>query len=480
MRNSIILLLAAAWLVLGCSGGQTYRQVLDRAEWQNQNYKTVTGIDSIKMAVEDVDRHGSANEQVRAHYLLGCAYRDAGEAMKALEAYHDAADRADTTGVDCDYGLLMRVHGQTAMLFKKLFLPNEMLDELEKQRHYAQLAGDDLSAITAVERSADAYYMLGKTDSFVNIQMRASDLYLQYGFREAAALAAGPIIDEVIERGDTAWARRCIERYETSKTVFKDGEILPHKAEHYYSKGKYCMAVGKLDSAAVYFRKMILPGRDPKQLEAGYRGLFLLYRKLGNLDSISKYADLQYEQTIPALADKNKESYRQMQALYNYTSVQRQAEQQADKARYRDWIIVGIVSVVVIAILLLRAFKSSMGTVLSEFSSSAAQEENSGAHRGLALLCPIELPSELSTPKAMKLWRKAQQAGFVDDNFQPLLSRTQSALLADVMAEHLGIRQRWKIFETFWHRNNMRSDYNLALSQRQSLDFRDKLKNILI
>ena len=479
MRNSIILLLAAAWLVLGCSGGQTYRQVLDRAEWQNQNYKTVTGIDSIKMAVEDVDRHGSANEQVRAHYLLGCAYRDAGEAMKALEAYHDAADRADTTGVDCDYGLLMRVHGQTAMLFKKLFLPNEMLDELEKQRHYAQLAGDDLSAITAVERSADAYYMLGKTDSFVNIQMRASDLYLQYGFREAAALAAGPIIDEVIERGDTAWARRCIERYETSKTVFKDGEILPHKAEHYYSKGKYCMAVGKLDSAAVYFRKMILPGRDPKQLEAGYRGLFLLYRKLGNLDSISKYADLQYEQTIPALADKNKESYRQMQALYNYTSVQRQAEQQADKARYRDWIIVGIVSVVVIAILLLRAQKGqapvcSMGTVLSEFSSWAALDENSGR------TVPIELPSELSTPKAMKLWRKAQQAGFVDDNFQPLLSRTQSALLADVMAEHLGIRQRWKIFETFWHRNNMRSDYNLALSQRQSLDFRDKLKNILI
>ena len=471
MRNSIILLLAAAWLVLGCSGGQTSRQVLDRAEWQNQNYKTVTGIDSIEMAVEDVDRHGSANEQVRAHYLLGCAYRDAGEVMKALEAYHAAADRADTTDVDCDYGMLMRVHGQTAMLFKRLLLPYEMLDELGKQRHFAQLAGDDRSAITAIERSADAYYMLGKKDSFVNTQMRASDLFLQYGFREEAALAAGPIIDEAVERGDTAWARRCIERYETSKTAFKDGEILPHKAEHYYSKGKYCMAVGKLDSAAVYFRKMIQSGRDPKQLEAGYRGLFLLYRKLGNIDSISKYADLQYEQTIPALAYKNKESFRQMQALYNYTSVQHQAEQQADKARHREWIIVGIVSLIAIAIaiLLLRAQKGQ----------APVCPESSGAQGGLALLCPLELPAELSTPEAMKLWRKAQQAGFVDDNFQPLLSRTQSALLADVMAEHLGIRQRWKIFETFWHRNNMRSDFNDALSQRQTLDFQEKLKKIL-
>ena len=89
-----------------------------------------------------------------------------------------------------------------------------------------------------------------------------------------------------------------------------------------------------------------------------------------------------------------------------------------------------------------------------------------------------ELPPELSTDKAMVLWQKAQDAGFIDEDYQPTISRTQSALLADAMAERLGIKEKWKVFEEFWHRNYMRSDYNLALSQQQSYDFQDELKQL--
>ena len=89
------------------------------------------------------------------------------------------------------------------------------------------------------------------------------------------------------------------------------------------------------------------------------------------------------------------------------------------------------------------------------------------------------LPEVLATDEAMTLWKKAQTAGWVDTNYQPLISRTQSALLADAMAEKLGIRQKWKTFETLWNRKNMRSDYNLALRQQQSLDFLTELKRIL-
>ena len=88
-------------------------------------------------------------------------------------------------------------------------------------------------------------------------------------------------------------------------------------------------------------------------------------------------------------------------------------------------------------------------------------------------------PGVLSTEAAMALWKKVQQAGYVDENYQPLLSRTQSALLADAMARRLGIRNKWRVFETLWNRKNMRGDYNDALNQRQSLKFRDKLKIVL-
>ena len=72
------------------------------------------------------------------------------------------------------------------------------------------------------------------------------------------------------------------------------------------------------------------------------------------------------------------------------------------------------------------------------------------------------LPEVLATDEALTLWKKAQAAGWVDANYQPLISRTQAALLADAMAERLGIREKWKVFEGLWHRKYMRSDYNLA------------------
>lgn len=62
------------------------------------------------------------------------------------------------------------------------------------------------------------------------------------------------------------------------------------------------------------------------------------------------------------------------------------------------------------------------------------------------------LPEVLATDEAMTLWKKAQAAGWVDANYQPLISRTQAALLADAMAERLGIREKWKTSEMQQHR----------------------------
>jgi hypothetical protein len=89
------------------------------------------------------------------------------------------------------------------------------------------------------------------------------------------------------------------------------------------------------------------------------------------------------------------------------------------------------------------------------------------------------LPEALSTEAAMVLWKKAQKAGWVDANYQPLISRTQAALLADAMAEQLGIREKWKVFEALWNRTKMYKDYYQAVDQKQYLSFLNKLKQTL-
>ncbi len=91
---------------------------------------------------------------------------------------------------------------------------------------------------------------------------------------------------------------------------------------------------------------------------------------------------------------------------------------------------------------------------------------------------PQSLPAMLRTPEAMTLWKKAQSVGYVDANNQPLISRTQAALLADAIAKRLGIKDKWKVFEALWNRKNMYKDYYQSLGQQQSLSFQDRLKQL--
>lgn len=90
-----------------------------------------------------------------------------------------------------------------------------------------------------------------------------------------------------------------------------------------------------------------------------------------------------------------------------------------------------------------------------------------------------KLPPVLSTEKAMTVWQKLQQAGYVDENYQPKLSRTQAAVLAKAVAEYLEIKNKWKVFEKLWNRKGMYGDYYLALGQKQSLLFQDSLNKLL-
>ena len=119
-------------------------------------------------------------------------------------------------------------------------------------------------------------------------------------------------------------------------------------------------------------------------------------------------------------------------------------------------------------------YVNSIGTqILSSDKHQEAQQDNSIKE------IPPDLPETLATTKALELWQKAMDEEWVDDKFQPKVSRTKAALMADRMATILNIKQKWKTFEVFWHRSNMRSDYNNALSQRQAYKFQEKLKTTL-
>ena len=111
------------------SQSQRMRYELLRADAQNKRYVKFTTDSVLKEVVEYYDRKGTANERMRANYLLGRAYYDMGETPMALKYYHEAADQADTTQIDCDYKLLSRVHGQMGRIFLDCCSPQNSIDE---------------------------------------------------------------------------------------------------------------------------------------------------------------------------------------------------------------------------------------------------------------------------------------------------------------------------------------------------------------
>ena len=88
----------------------------------------------------------------------------------------------------------------------------------------------------------------------------------------------------------------------------------------------------------------------------------------------------------------------------------------------------------------------------------------------------VEIPDVLTQSEP---WQELVEAGLIDENGQPTVSRPEAALMADMLAERLKIANKWKLFELLWQRKNMRNDYNTALNQRKSLEFQERIKKLL-
>ena len=96
----IVMLLALA----GCGDG-TYEAMRQRLEALNalnraDSVLTATERDEAQALADYFDSHGTPNDQMLAHYLLGRCYADMREAPMALHCYQEAITRADTLSPD--------------------------------------------------------------------------------------------------------------------------------------------------------------------------------------------------------------------------------------------------------------------------------------------------------------------------------------------------------------------------------------------
>ncbi len=307
--------------------GQRMQWLLLRQQGMNK-CDTVFRSDSIPLLlVEWFDRHGTPNEQVLAHYLLGRAYADMGESPAALQAYLEAVAKADTTMADADFGLLSRVYSQMASIYRRKALRYEDLEALEKAEQYSLKDKDTVTAHIYSNIRADTYYLMGVTDTAMAIREKEIRYFTEKGRNDVVAIMKGASVSALLSLGQTEKARRYLAVSEDSSGfVNPDGTAVHGHEIYYYNKGMYYMAVHKPDSAEIYFRRLQRDGLNLNDHIAACEGLARVYEARGRNDSVAKYLRLSGQLNDSAYSRAEADGMLQMKAEYDYTRSVMQAQ----------------------------------------------------------------------------------------------------------------------------------------------------------
>ena len=350
MKHVVACLLLLLTLA-ACTDGERMRRELSELQARNEAGSLLTN-DSLAHALTDYfDSHGTANEQMLARYLLARTYDDMGEAPAALDAFHQAAECADTTAVDCDYSLLARIHGQTANLFYYQALYRNQLAELSLTEKYAWKARDSVIAINSLSEKAYAYRHLGLLDSAYAVRKEAIQQFRKGNYLQYAAVTEGMLVPILIELGLYEEAENSIREYETNSGLFdNDGNIQSGREIYYYYKSLYYLNKDLTDSAESILRKELRVAKDLNNRLAGSRGLMMVFKQLNKKDSVAKYAEICYDLNDSITTHFESDAILQANSLYNYERSQHIATQKTIEADGAKRVVLLLVLVIVIII----------------------------------------------------------------------------------------------------------------------------------
>ena len=307
--------------------------------------------DSLKYIADYFDKHGDSNERMLAYYIIGCVYQRSQDAPMALQYFHEAAAKADTTDSSCDFLTLHRIHVWSAEILRSQFAFSDAFHENSLAFKYAMKAKDTLNAIITYEQKANIYKLKGNIDSVISIREKLYGLYSKYGYKRETAYSLGPLIDIYAKRGNISKAKHALDLYEKMSERFdKYGKIKKGLEIFYAIKGYYYLSINDYDSARLCFDKCLKTTSNyPNDFGYSYEGLTELYKKLHRPDSVAKYSELTRQMSDTIYARMSTEHLQQMQAMYNYNRYRQTAEEAEKDALRTKYISIIIIMAIMAA-----------------------------------------------------------------------------------------------------------------------------------
>ena len=347
------------------------RYQLVYAKGMNKGYVDFTTDSLMKEIVDYYDNHGTCQQQMLAHYLLGCVYRDLGDSPASLSCYNDAMEKVDTTSSDCDYKLLTRVYEQQGALFLSQSMPQNALSAYQKAEKYAWIAKDTLSAVLSYEHLGNIYEYMGNMNKVIEVYENASRRYRQYGYPVQAARALGGAIQALILTKQYAKAKKYMDVFEAKSGYFQKDSCYSYinYSHYYYLKGLYCLE-SHSDSAKYWFTKCQEFAKTNNNKSFSAYAWYLYYIKHQQMDSVAKYSEQAFAYNDSANLDMERDLMQKMQAIYDYDRWKNVAHNEEIKAtRANLTLLVSIlvsVSVIIIGILTFLVYRKKRKQELQE------------------------------------------------------------------------------------------------------------------
>jgi len=301
---------------------------MDDVSRRNLAYEPLTERDDTMMqqVVAYYKEYGTANDRMEAYYLLGSVYRDLHEAPKAMEAFLNGINAADTTSIDCHYDILARLYGQ-----KREILYRQSLYQLSAEAEmmfykYSVLAKDSLFMVAALWNRLDNCFACCDYQTIVDECWDVLEESQRLGMFDYGARWLCTSILANMELGRVEDATKLLSIYEQHSGCV---DMETHESSfpiYYYAKGRVMAATGQLDSAEYFYRKE-LEATDWNNRQAAYRGLRMLFEQKGLTDSVCKYALLQCDAVDSAYQEKLSLNLQNLQELYDNNRLQAENSQ---------------------------------------------------------------------------------------------------------------------------------------------------------
>lgn len=342
-RSSLLLCIAVALTLSSCTGRHDrYAQMLEEAEWMNRNDSLFTS-DSIGLALVRHYDHWwhSPNHRMRAYYMLGCAYRDMGNAPRALENYQHVVALGEGDATTTTLDLLMRVHSQMSELYLHQRLPELEEYELKMAEKLAWQISDTLSALYFKSGLCHLLFVSEQYDECIKQAKVLHQNLLNCGYKDEALQSYVFLVKSYLQKKDYEATKGYLKLYE-SCSYFKTApnRIIGGLSALYIYKGQYFLGMENIDSAEVYFQKAASHLQKGSSELLIYKGLSGVYSLKNDADSVLKYTRLYSEAKERNFNNDITQATLQAKNLYDYNVEQRIAKEKTEEAtRLTIWLI---------------------------------------------------------------------------------------------------------------------------------------------